>query len=237
MNLIAFALGTVPDVETGRRLHDLGELSDKDAAKVLYHRRKQETGYSEQLRPNQQRLAALSLVREGESGPELTSLTWQNADEVVLLDSLLAGAHGLAQPVSWGNESVPVIGYRALKYGRHLSNLLQPGCLRDLQAELAQGQEGAKAPLHEVAHLLGLPGLGIPQVDVWEAMLADDADAVRVPLDLQALHCYLIALRLADITHQRPQAQIVKARDGLREHLANRQEPHLKQFLDRWSDA
>ena len=237
MNLIAIALGTVPDVETGRRLHDLGELSDKDAAKVLYHRRKQETGYSEALRPNQQRIAALSLVREGDNGPELVSHSWQDADEAAVLDVLLAGVHGLSHLVSWGSEPLPVIGYRALKHDRHLSPLLQSGIMRDLQAELAQGQASAAAPLHEVAHLLGLPGVGDQPCDVWEAMLAGQTDVVQAELDLQALHVYLIALRWARITHQRPAAQIEAAEAALRAHLAERSEPHLQQFLARWSGA
>lgn len=235
MNLIAIALGSVPDVETGRRLHDLGELSDKDAAKVLFHRRKQETGHSEQLRPNQLRLAAMSLVREGEIGPELISHTWQELDEAAMLDSLLASVRGLAQLVSWGDAALPLIGYRALRHGRQLSQLQRPGGMRDLQAELAQGQPAALAPLHEVAHLLGLPGVTEPRPDVWEAMLADDPAEVREALDLEALHGYLIALRLARINQQRPQAQIDQAHAALREHLANRPEPYLQRFLQRWS--
>ena len=232
MNLIAFALGTVPDVETCRRLYDLGSLSDKDAAKVLYHRRKQETGYSEELRPNQQRLAALSLVREGIAGPELISHTWRDGDEEALLDTLLSGCNGLASLISWGSKQVPALGYRALKYGRRLP---LPTHLRDLQAELGQGQEAAMAPLHEVAHLLGLPGTHARCADVWEDMLADRTDKVQADLDLQALHIYLIALRRAQIMQSRPAAQIGEACVALRAHLSARQEPHLVQFLDHWS--
>ncbi len=49
MNVLAFDIETIPDVETGRRLHDLAGLSDGDVARALAMKRREQTGDSEFL--------------------------------------------------------------------------------------------------------------------------------------------------------------------------------------------
>lgn len=240
MNLISFALGAVPDVDTGRRLYDLGELSDADAAKVLFHRRKQETGHSEQLRPNLQCIAAFASVFEGNDGPTLIQCNWRDGDEPALLDALLAPCKGLGTLVSWGSENLPLLSYRALKHARH-AGVFGPRdesayCRCDLQAELSHGQPDACAPLHEVAHLLELPGVDATPVDAWEAMLADTPAPLVIDLELRAIHIYLIGLRRAQIAQQRTPSQVAEAITALRGNLEDRREPHLQRFLQLWGD-
>lgn len=237
MNLIAIAIGTVPDVDTGRRLHELGSLSDKDAAKVLFHRRKQETGYSEQLRSNQQRLAAISLLCEADDGPELISRTWQDGDEASMLDVLAQDGAEHTSLVTWGGEQLPVIACRALKHGRTMPSWLHREQVRDLQLELAQGRAGDLAPLHEIAALLDLPGLPARPVDAWEAMLADRADQLRAELDLQAIHTYLIALRQLQVEGARSASAVAEHCSALRDHLSARSGAHLSRFLEGWDNA
>lgn len=240
MNLITFSLGAVPDVATGRRLYDLGDLSDEDAAKVLFHRRKQETGHSEALRPNLQRIAAIAVVYEGDEGPALISQNWRDGDEAALLDLLLEPCRGLGTLVSWGGDSLPLLGYRALKYARHAGvfGLRNEAayCHCDLQAELSQGRPETRAPLHEIAHLMELPGVAPTAVDAWEAMLADEPDALMTDLELRAIHIYLIGMRRALITQQRTECQVAEALAALRRNLEDRREAHLQAFLSAWSD-
>ncbi len=240
MNLITVALGAVPDVATGRRLHDLGELSDADAAKVLFHRRKQETGHSEQLRPNQQSIAAFAAVHEGSDGPCLRTGNWRDGDEAALLDTLLEPCRGLGTLVSWGGEDLSLLGYRALKHARHAGMFgvrdETSYCRCDLQAELALGQPAALAPLHEIAHLLALPGVAQVPVDAWEALLADEPEPLMIDLELRAIHIYLIGLRRMQIAQQRTPAQVAESTRALRDNLEDRREPHLQRFLQQWGE-
>lgn len=238
MNLISFSLGAVPDVATGRRLHDLGDLSDADAAKVLFHRRKQETGHSEALRPNLQRIAALAMVHEGSDGPTLVSRNWRDGGEAELLDTLLEPCKGLGTLVSWGGDSLPLLGYRALKYARHARvfglRSETAYCHCDLQAELSHGQARACAPLHEIAHLMELPGVEPTPVDAWEALLADQPEPLMIDLELRAIHIYLIGLRQVLVAQQRTEAQVEETITALHSNLEDRREPHLQHFLQVW---
>src|SRR5690606_20414854 len=68
MNILAFDIETVPDVETGRRLYGLDGLSDADVARVLAAKRREQTGDSEFLRHHMHRIVAIAAVlRHGES--------------------------------------------------------------------------------------------------------------------------------------------------------------------------
>ena len=44
MNVLAFDIETIPDLDAGRRLHGLDGLSDEDVGKAMLQRRRQETG-------------------------------------------------------------------------------------------------------------------------------------------------------------------------------------------------
>ena len=50
MNVLVFDIETVPDVDAGRRLYKLGDLPDQDVAKVMFHKRREQTGDSDFLR-------------------------------------------------------------------------------------------------------------------------------------------------------------------------------------------
>ncbi|MEK7759133.1 MAG: 3'-5' exonuclease, partial [Pseudomonadota bacterium] len=62
MNVLIFDIETIPDVATGRRLYELEGLSDADVAKVMFHKRREETGDSEFLRHHLHRVVAISVV-------------------------------------------------------------------------------------------------------------------------------------------------------------------------------
>ena len=66
MNVLVFDIETIPDVEGGRRIYDLGDLSDDDAANAMFNLRRQENG-TEFLRLHLQRIVAISaVVRTGD---------------------------------------------------------------------------------------------------------------------------------------------------------------------------
>ena len=63
MNILVFDIETIPDVESGKRLYNLSSLSDKEAAEVMFTRRRQETdGNSDFIRHHLQKIVAISVV-------------------------------------------------------------------------------------------------------------------------------------------------------------------------------
>ena len=66
MNTLVFDIETVPDVDLGRRLYGLGDLSDAQVAKAMFALRRQGSG-ADFLPYEQQRVVAISCVlRSGE---------------------------------------------------------------------------------------------------------------------------------------------------------------------------
>ena len=66
MNVFVFDIETVPDVQAGRRLYGLHNLSDAEVAEVMFNKRRQESG-SEFLRPHVQRVVSIAvLLRSGQ---------------------------------------------------------------------------------------------------------------------------------------------------------------------------
>src|SRR2546422_11372757 len=77
MNVLAFDIETIPDIDTGRRLYELGDLSDRDAMRAMFAIRREETGDSEFLRIHLHRVVAISAVlRRGD-----TVTVWSLGDE------------------------------------------------------------------------------------------------------------------------------------------------------------
>ena len=63
MNVLVFDIETIPDVEAGRRLHGLDGLSDKDVARVMFQKRREQTGDSDFLRHHLHRIVAIPVAR------------------------------------------------------------------------------------------------------------------------------------------------------------------------------
>ena len=61
MHSLIFDIETVPDVDFGRRYHDLDELSDEDVAQVMFNHQRQAKG-SDFLPLHQHRVVAISVL-------------------------------------------------------------------------------------------------------------------------------------------------------------------------------
>ena len=61
MNVLAFDIETIPDVEGGRKLYDLDGLSDADVATAMFNIRREKVGH-EFLATHLQRVVAISAV-------------------------------------------------------------------------------------------------------------------------------------------------------------------------------
>src|SRR5438046_10642925 len=120
MNVLAFDIETVPDVETGRRLYGLDGLSDKECARAMFAIRREETGDSEFLRSHLQRVVAISAVLRHNDSLKVWSLGDESAGEAEIIRRFFDGVERYSPTlVSWNGSGfdLPVLHYRSLKQG------------------------------------------------------------------------------------------------------------------------
>ena len=119
MRCFSFDIETIPDTEFGRRMWDLGDLSDEDVGNAMTFRQLQKSG-SDFLPLHQHRIVAISVaLRMGDSF-RLWSLGDEDADEAELVRRFYDGIERYTPDlVSWNGSGfdLPVLHYRALKHG------------------------------------------------------------------------------------------------------------------------
>lgn len=255
MNVLVFDIETVPDVDTGRRLHELEGLSDEDVAKVMAHKRREQTGDSEFLRHHLQRIVTISAVLRHGDTLKVWSLGEPQSPERELIQRFFDGIDKFSPTlVSWNgcNFDLPVLHYRALLHGVSAprywdtgdgdkefrwNNYLSRYHARhtDLMDVLAGYAPRAAAPLHEIAVMLGLPGkLGMDGSAVWSQYLAGNIVDIRNYCETDVLNTYLVYLRWellrGNLDTQSYAAELQRVRDL----LAAEDKPHLRAFLDAW---
>lgn len=189
MSILVFDIETIPDIETGRKLYDLQNLSDEDTVLALSALRRIKTG-NDFLPLYLQKIVAISLVLSQGSQLKVWSLgDEQLADEKDLIQRFFSGIEKYTPTlVSWNGcgFDLPVLHYRSLLHGisaptywengeNHQqfrwNNYLNRFHYRhlDLMDVLAAYQNKAFAPLDEIASMLGFPGkMGMSGAKVWE---------------------------------------------------------------------
>lgn len=256
MNVLVFDIETVPDVATGRRLYDLDGLSDHDVANVMYHRRRQETGESDFLKPHLHRIVAISAVLRTRDTLKIWSLGDPAADEHELIQRFFDGVERFSPIlVSWNGcgFDLPVLHYRALLHGVasrrywdtgdedqsfRWNNYLNRYHARhtDLMDVLSGYQGRANAPLDELAIMLGLPGkIGIGGAHVWDAYQQGRIDDIRHYCEIDVLNTYLIYLRYQLIRDELTSDQYRQECMTVRDEVARMALPHFDAFLQSWT--
>jgi predicted PolB exonuclease-like 3'-5' exonuclease len=254
-NIFVFDIETIPDVDSGRRIYDLGELSGKDAGKAMFALRQQQTG-GEFLPLHLHRVCAISVVLRHADRVRVWSLGEPDADEAELVRRFFDGIDKYAPTlVSWngGGFDLPVLHYRALlhgvpaprywdtggedrdfKWNNYLSRYHERHT--DLMDVLAGYQPRASAKLDEVATMLGFPGkMGMSGAKVWDAFLGGDIEGIRNYCETDVLNTYLVYLRFELIRgHLTPQAYD-KELKLLRDTLAQEDKAHLREFVENWT--
>jgi predicted PolB exonuclease-like 3'-5' exonuclease len=255
MNILAFDIETIPDIETGRTLHGLDGLSDKDVAQVMFAKRREQTGESDFLRHHLHRVAAISAVLRTGDSLRVWSLGEPDSSEADLIRRFFDGIEKYTPTlVSWngGGFDLPVLHYRSLKHGvaapRYWdtgnddrdfkwNNYLSRYHARhtDLMDVLSGYQPRAMAPLDEIAQLLGFPGkLGRHGSEVWGQFLAGKIGEIRDYCETDALNTYLIYLRFELIRGNLDESGWKRETDLVRKTLRDADKPHLHAFLDAW---
>lgn len=257
MNILAFDIETVPDVETGRRLYGLDGLSDADVARALAMKRRERTGDSEFLRLHLHRVVAIGAVLRHADTVRVWSLGEPGAGEGELIRRFFDGVERYTPTlVSWNGCSfdLPVLHYRALKHGVSAPRYWETGGddqgfrfnnylnrfherHTDLMDVLSNYQARATAPLDEVAAMLGLPGkMGNSGAAVWDQFQAGQIEAIRDYCETDALNTYLIYLRFELTRGKLDEAGWARETERVREALRAADRPHLSAFLAAWDE-
>jgi predicted PolB exonuclease-like 3'-5' exonuclease len=254
MNCLVFDIETVPDVELGRRMLGLTDLSDAEVARAMVARRRQDSG-TEFLPHVQQRIVAIACAMRRDDSFHLWSIGELPTSESDLVRRFFEGIEKYSpELVSWngGGFDLPVLHYRALKAGVQAERYWETGDAdssfrynnylnrfhwrhMDLMDVLSAYQNRARASLEDMACLLGLPGkLGFSGAQVWDAYLAGNLDAIRRYCETDVLNTYLVYLRFelmrARFTRERHAEEVERVRAFLRASP----EPHLAEFLQAW---
>ena len=259
MNILVFDIETVPDVELGRRLHELNGLDDADVANVMYSLRSQETeGRTEFLRLHVQHVVAISVVLRSADGElKVWSIGEPDSPEKELIQRFFDGIERYSPTlVSWNGHGfdLPVLHYRALQHGVSAPRYWETGAEdqsfrwnnyinrfhdrhTDLMDVLAGYDSRAFAPLHEIATLLGFPGkYGMSGGDVWEQYLAGNIQSIREYCETDVLNTYLVYLRYELMRGWSDPAGYEREVEKVQELLQQDDKPHLAAFLKAWQE-
>jgi predicted PolB exonuclease-like 3'-5' exonuclease len=255
MNILVFDIETVPDVDSGRRLHDLSDLDDKQVADIMFHLRRQETGGSEFLRLHLQRIVAISLVYRNRDGVKVWSLGNEDSDEKELVQRFFDGIDKFTPTlVSWngGGFDLPVLHYRALVHGVSAPRYWESGdndqSFRwnnylsryhyrhtDLMDVIAGFQPRANAPLDEIATMLGFPGkMGMDGSKVWDAFRNGEIKAIRDYCETDVLNTYLVYLRFELMRGNLNEEEYNAECQLLRDMLHGMDGEHIREFAAAW---
>jgi 3'-5' exonuclease len=254
VNVLVFDIETIPDTDLGRRLHGLQGLSDAEVARAMFTLRRHDHG-SDFLALPQHRIVAISCVLRSGEGLRVWSLGEPDSPEEELIGRFFDGLERYTPDlVSWngGGFDLPVLHYRALRAGVDAGRYWETGESdkefrfnnylsrfhwrhMDLMDILSGFQARARAPLAEVAALLGLPGkLGFSGAQVWDAWSAGEIIRIRQYCETDVLNTYLIFLRFelmrGRFTPPRYEEEVAR----VRALLAAGTEPHLREFLRAW---
>jgi len=254
VNILAFDIETIPDVDGGRRLYDLHDLDDGEVAQIMFTKRRQQTE-SEFLPVHLQRVAAISAVLRAGEHCKVWSLGNPDSSEKELIERFFDGIDRYSPTlVTWNGSGfdLPVLHHRALIHGvaaprywdtgendREFkwNNYLNRFHARhtDVMDVLAGYQPRAFAPLDQVAVLCGLPGkMGMDGSKVWDAFCEGRIEAIRDYCETDALNTYLLYLRWLLIKGELDAPRYDDECRRVRDSLAAGDKPHFQEFLNAW---
>ena len=254
MHCFSFDIETVPDTEFGRRNWDFEGLSDADVGTAMTFMRQQKTG-SEFLALHMHRIVAISVAFRSRDGFRVWSLGDRDSGEAEIIQRFFDGIEKYTpELVSWNGSGfdLPVLHYRALLHGVQAPRYWQTGDddrdFRynnylgrfhwrhiDLMDVLAAFQMRGRAPLDEIAVMLGFPGkLGMSGGKVWECWLDGGIDDIRNYCETDVLNTYLVYLRFEFMRGRLDQERLDREYELVRTTLRDMGQSHLDEFLDAW---
>jgi hypothetical protein len=254
---LVFDIETIPDIDGGRRLYGLKDLSDKEAAEAMAALRVAAKGTDFQP-PHLHRIVAISVCLRSGNDFRVWSLGEPDASEAELVQRFFDGIEKYRPTlVSWNGAGfdLPVLHYRALIHGVVAPRYWDTGHFErdakwdnylgryhfrhtDLMDVLALYNNRSFAPLDELAQLLGFPGkLGMDGSKVFEAYSEGRIAAIRDYCETDVLNTYLIYLRfqlIRGLLSPDAHAQEIKR---VRDWLAASHAAHWSEFSAAWDAA
>ncbi len=255
MNVFVFDIETVPDVESGRRLHEVEGLDDAEVAEAMMLRQRARSG-GDFLRPHLHRVVAISVALRSAERFTVWSLGEPESPERELIQRFFDGIEKFAPTiVSWNGSGfdLPVLHYRALRHGIQAPRYWETGESDrdfkwnnylsrfhwrhvDLMDVLSGYQPRARASLDEMATLLGFPGkLGMSGAKVWDKFQQGAIDEIRNYCETDVLNTWLVYLRFEHMRGNLDDAGLDREFALVRSTLADMNVPHLNEFSDAWS--
>jgi predicted PolB exonuclease-like 3'-5' exonuclease len=255
VNCLVFDIETVPDADLGRRLGYAG--NDIEVGTQMLAAREEESG-SSFLPLEQHRVVAIStLLRSGDQ-LQVWSLGAVDSGEDDLIRRFFGGIDKLRPTlVSWNGSGfdLPVLHYRMLRHGIasptywdtgerdrdfKWNNYLNRYHSRhvDLMDVVAAYLARGRASLEHVALLLGLPGkLGMGGDQVFEYWKDGRLAEIRAYCETDVLNTFLVWLRFELARGQLSTAEHAREVERVRGWLAERVEPHWRQYAAAWTGA
>lgn len=257
MNVLAFDIETVPDVDAGRRLHDLDGLEDADVIRAMQQLRRQKSG-NDFMPLHLHRIVAISVTLQTDDEVRVWSLGEPDSPEAELIERFYDGLDRY-EPVlvSWngGGFDLPVIAYRSLLHGVNASQYWEQGDRQreykfnnyfnryhsrhvDVMDVLSHFNLRGAAPLDEMAQMLGFPGkLGMHGSKVAAAWLAGEIEDIRNYCETDTLNTYLVWLRFELVRGNLSTQAYAQKAQALKLRLEADERPHLVEFARQWSQA
>ena len=253
---MVFDIETVPDMESGRRLYGLEALDDAGAVAAMQALRVEKTG-SDFMPLHLHRVVAISVVLRSAEELRVWSLGDLESDEAELIRRFFDGIERFVpELVSWNGSGfdLPVLHYRSLLHGLQAPTYWEQGDTQrefrynhylgrfhwrhiDLMDVLAGFQMRGRAPLDEVAQMLGLPGkLGMSGDQVYPAFAAGELERIRHYCETDVLNTYLVYLRFEHLRGRLDATDYAREQDRARAWLAGQDAPHWKAYREAWND-
>jgi predicted PolB exonuclease-like 3'-5' exonuclease len=254
MHCFSFDIETIPDVEFGRRMWNLDDLSDEDVGTAMTFMRQQATG-SDFLPLHQQRVVAISVALRSKDTFRVWTLGDRDADEAEIIRRFFDGIERYSpELVSWNGSGfdLPVLHYRALKHGIQAPRYWEMGDSDrefrynnylsrfhwrhiDLMDVLAGFQMRGRASLDQMAVMLGFPGkLGMSGDKVWQCWLDGGIDDIRDYCETDVLNTYLVYLRFEFMRGNLDATALEREFELVRTTIQSMDQPHLNEFLAAW---
>ena len=256
MNILVFDVETIPDIDSGKKIFNLEDLSDKNAAELMFsHRYQKSNGRTEFLQHYLHKIVTISVVLKTDDKLSVWSLGDKNSTETELLERFFEGIERYTPViVSWNGSGfdLPVIHYRSLIHGvvaqRYWENGDDDQSFRwnnylnrfhsrhtDLMDVLSGYITTARAPLNEIATILGFPGkMGMSGEKVWDCYLDGDIGSIRNYCETDVLNTYLIYLKYQLMRGRLTNDLYITECQKVCDMLENENKIHLKEFLKAW---
>jgi len=248
MNILVFDIETVPDTESGAKILDLKNLSDKDIIKAMEHTQLQKNGSIFQPL-HLHKIVAISVLYKNNEKLSLLSLGDENSKEKDILKKFFSAIDKYQpQLVSWNGKGFdsPVMHYRSLihevssikywdkgeddrefKWNNYLNRY------HERHLDLMDVLSGFKkpAPLTDIAQLIGAPGkYGIDGSKVTDYYLQNNIKKIRDYCETDVLNTYFVFLRYQLISNSISKEKYLELKSEILEFLENSGKDHWKEF-------